>query len=213
MNNLFLIALMSFGIIAGSKATTDGYVYLGHNEDIPGLKKMLNIYNVPSSENNLAGLWFEFPGRISDSYVNEKGVCIVSNETPSKEKGKFGTLLYEAQTKAFHQAKSAREAILIIGSEVRKHGCTESGRTFLIADSKEGWVLSVVKGKIWVAQRVPDDEIMTITDRFNIGEVDLNDTDNFMGSEKLVQAPPGRSLQFRQGIFRGSAPRGETILQ
>ena len=79
MSNLILITLMSFGIIAGSKATTDGYVYLGHNEDIPGLKKMLNIYNVPSSDDNLAGLWFEFPGRIGDSYVNEKGVCIVSN--------------------------------------------------------------------------------------------------------------------------------------
>ena len=45
MSNLILITLMSFGIIAGSKATTDGYVYLGHNEDIPG-EKMLNIYNV-----------------------------------------------------------------------------------------------------------------------------------------------------------------------
>ena len=215
MNNLFLIALMSFGIIAGSKATTDGYVYLGHNEDIPGLKKMLNIYNVPSSKNNLAGLWFEFPGRISDSYVNEKGVCIVSNETPSKERGSFGTNLYEAQTKAFHQAKSAREAILIIGSEVRKHGCTESGRTFLIADSKEGWVLSVVKGKIWVAQRVPDDEIMTITDRFNIGEVDLNDTDNFMGSEKLVRRArwKGWYKPRRDGAFNFAKAYSEGPLQ
>jgi dipeptidase len=48
-------------------------------------------------------------------------------------------------------------------------------------------VLSVVKGKLWVAQRVPDDEIMTITDRFNIGEIDLDDHDNLMGSEKLVR--------------------------
>ncbi|MBP3269625.1 MAG: C69 family dipeptidase [Bacteroidales bacterium] len=187
MTNLLLVFLMSFGIIAGSKATTDSYVYLGHNEDIPGLNKMLNIYNVPASENGLAGLWFEFPGRVGDSYVNGNGVCIVSNETPSREKGTSGTTLYEAQTKAFRQAGSAREAVMIIGREVKKHGSPESGRTYLIADSKEGWILSIVKGRTWVAQRVADDEIAIVKDCFTIGEIDLSDPSNFMGSGNLVR--------------------------
>ncbi|MBQ8061193.1 MAG: C69 family dipeptidase [Bacteroidales bacterium] len=186
MSNLFLVTLLSFGIIAGSKATTDGYVYLGHNEDIRG-DKMLNIYNVPGSKDGLAGLWFEFPGRIGDSYVNGHGVCIVSEKSPSREKDSGGTSLYKAQTKAFRHAKSAREAVRIIGSEVSRHGSSESGRTYLIADSKEGWVLSIAKGRIWVAQRVPDDEIMVISGRFNIQETNLKDTANFMGSKRLVR--------------------------
>ena len=74
MSGSILVLLLSFGIIAGSKATTDGYVYLGHNEDIPG-EKMLNINNVQAGKRQLAGLWFEFPGQIGDSYVNEYGIC------------------------------------------------------------------------------------------------------------------------------------------
>lgn len=186
MSNLLLAILLSFGIIAGSKATTDGYVYLGHNVDLSG-EKMLNIYNVPPSKNGMAGLWFEFPGRIDDSYVNENGVCIASHETPSMENGRAGRHLYKLQTKAFRKARSAREAVRIIGTGLRWKACQESGRTFLIADSREGWILSVVKGRTWVAQRVPDDEIMIISGRFNIQETDLRDTANFIGSKRLVR--------------------------
>ena len=57
-----LTALLCFGIIAGRGATTDGYVYLGHNEDQWG-EQMLNIYNVPAGKDRCAYLWFEFPGQ------------------------------------------------------------------------------------------------------------------------------------------------------
>lgn len=187
MSNIFLLTLLGFGILAGSKATTDGYTYLGHNEDIPG-EKMLNIYNVPSGNSRLAGLWFEFPGQMGDSYVNEYGVSISSNSCPSRSAKKSkGKRLYNIQTKAFCEAKSAREAVMIIGSEVSRHGCDESGRSFLIADAKEGWVCSVVRGRIWVAQRVPEDHIMLISNCFNIGEVNLDDSANFLGSKNLVR--------------------------
>ena len=113
MSNIILLTLLGFGILAGSKATTDGYTYLGHNEDIPG-EKMLNIYNVPSGNSRLAGLWFEFPGQIGDSYVNEYGVSISSNSCPSRSAKKSkGKRLYKIQTKAFREAKSAREAVMI----------------------------------------------------------------------------------------------------
>ncbi len=99
MSHFFLLTILSFGIIAGSKSTTDGYVYLGHNEDIPG-EKMLNIYNVPARDGRLAGLWFEFPGQAGDSYVNEYGVCIASNACLSKVKKSKGKRLYAFQTRA-----------------------------------------------------------------------------------------------------------------
>ncbi len=185
MSHFFLLTILSFGIIAGSKATTDGYVYLGHNEDIPG-EKMLNIYNVPARDGRLAGLWFEFPGQAGDSYVNEYGVCIASNTCLSKVKKSKDKRLYAFQTRAFREARSARDAVRIIGSAVGKFGFREAGRSFLIADCNEGWVVSVV-GRAWVAQRVPDDQIMVIGNSFNIGEVDLSDTDNYMASKNFVR--------------------------
>ena len=74
-----------FGIIVGRKASTDGYVYLGHNKDQSG-EQMLNIYNVPATPQRLSYLWFEFPGqKAGDSFVNEWGVAVTSDHCPSKE--------------------------------------------------------------------------------------------------------------------------------
>ena len=107
MSNIFLLTLLGFGILAGSKATTDGYTYLGHNEDIPG-EKMLNIYNVPSGNSRLAGLWFEFPGQMGDSYVNEYGVAIASDQCRSREDRPGGSLVYETRTTAIQKARVRR---------------------------------------------------------------------------------------------------------
>lgn len=34
---------------------------------------------------------------------------------------------------------------------------------------------------VWVAKRVPDDHITAVANQFTIGEIDLNDKDNYMG--------------------------------
>ena len=75
MSSFPLLIILCFGIIAGRNASSDGYVYLGHNEDLPG-RKMLNIYNVPANRDRCTYLWFEFPGQsFSDSVANDYGVC------------------------------------------------------------------------------------------------------------------------------------------
>lgn len=181
-----LLFLLCFGIIAGRDATTDGYVYLGHNEDIKG-ERMLNIYNVPRNEERTAYLWFEFPGSCSDSYANEYSVSLASNPCLSREDRAGGGLIYEIMTSAIQKARSAREAVHVIGDMVERFGYGESGRTFLIADQSEGWVCSVVRGRHWVAQRVGDDEIATVPDYYTIGEIDLSDTLNFLGSKDLIK--------------------------
>ena len=176
-----------FGVIAGAKATTDGYVYLAHNEDESGFQ-MLNIYHVPATERRAAALWFEFPGcETADSYLNEWGVAITSDRCNSREDRAQGSVLYEVRVAVAERARSAREAVHIIGEMVERCGYKDSGRSYLIADRHEGWVCSVVRGRHWVAQRVPDDEIMTIPNYYVIGEVDLADTMNFLGSKDLVR--------------------------
>lgn len=187
MSSFPLLIILCFGIIAGRNASSDGYVYLGHNEDLPG-RKMLNIYNVPANRDRCTYLWFEFPGQsFSDSFANEYGVCLTSNQCRSREDRAGGSLGYEIRSEVIRKARSAREAVHIIGSLVSRYGYADSGRSYLVADQKEGWIVAVVKGRHWVAQRVPDDEIATIPNYYTIGEIDLKDTLNFLGSKDIVK--------------------------
>ncbi len=179
-----------FSVIAGRLATVDGSVLMGHNEDESG-EQMLNIYVFPASERNLRYIWCEFPGmEVADVYMNQFGVSIASNGCPSREDmGELtdGGVLYEVRGSVAKYAHSAREAVDIIGSMVETFGYKGSGRSYIVADPLEGWVVSVVKGKHWVAQRVPDDQVMTIPNYFVIGEVDLEDEANFAGCEDLIE--------------------------
>lgn len=198
-----LAAILCFGIIAGRNATTDGYVYLGHNEDQWG-EQMLNIYNVPANENRCACLWFEFPGqKAGDSFVNQYGVAISSDQCLSREDSAEGALVYEIRTTAIQKARSAREAVHIIGGLVETYGYGDSGRSYLVADQQEGWICAVVKGRHWVAQRVPDDHIATIPNYYTIGRIKLKDTLNFLGSKDIIKYARKRGWYrpLRDGAF------------
>ena len=74
----------------------------------------------------------------------------------------------------------------IAGELVAQFGYSASGRTYIIADAREGWLLHVVNGKHWIARRVPDNEVAVIANCYTIGAVDLNDRDNFLGSPDII---------------------------
>lgn len=179
-----------FSVIAGRNATVDGSVLMAHNEDDGG-EQMLNIYVVPASNQNLRYIWCEFPGmEVADVLMNQFGVSIASNGCPSREdQGEFtgNGVLYEIRLAVAKYARTAREAVSLIGSMVETFGYKGSGRSYIVADPAEGWVVSVVKGKHWVAQRVPDDMVMTIPNYYVINAVDLDDEMNFAACEDLVE--------------------------
>lgn len=179
-----------FSVIAGRQATVDGSVLMAHNEDDGG-EQMLNIYVAPATDKSLRYIWCEFPGmEVSDVFMNQFGVSVASNGCPSREdKGEIlgEGVLYEIRVSVAKYARTAREAVAIIGSMVETFGYRGSGRSYIVADPTEGWVISVVKGRHWVAQRVPDDKVMTIPNYYVIGTVDLDDENNFAGSDDLVE--------------------------
>lgn len=173
-----------FGVIAGKNVTKDGYVLLAHNEDDGG-ELLLNFY---------AGekfLWEEIPGlEASDAFFNRHGVALVSNNCPSREDAPVltdGGIFHNLRVQVAERARTAREGVRIIGELVEKYGYRDSGRSYLLADSREGWVVSVVMGKHWVAQRVPDDKVFLIPNYYVIDAVDLSDTENFAGSADIVE--------------------------
>ena len=179
-----LFVFLCFSIVAGRQASSDGTVLFGHNEDDSGVKEFF-------MNRSPQGLWAEVPGYLAaDGFVNRWGVAIASDSCPSREDREDftdGGVLYEVRYNVYCKARSARDAALLIGEIVESRGYTGSGRSYIVADSREAWVVSVVRGRHWVARRVPDDAVMTIPNYYTIGEVDLSDKKNFLGSQDLIE--------------------------
>ena len=197
-----------FTIMVGKEASEDGSVLFAHIEDDFG-KQLVNWY-IKKEEHFHEGeqvklknggyyhqvertakmLWLEIPGMdYSDSYLNEFGVIIASNSCASKEKEpeiSEGGISYGLRRLMADRAKSAREAVEIAGTLVERFGYNGSGRTYCIADANEAWTMAVVRGKHWVAKRVPDDHVMILPNNYTIEEVDLTDKDNFLACPDLI---------------------------
>jgi len=114
------------------------------------------------------------------------------------------------------RAKTAREAVLLMGSMVEEYGFTyywapDAGCAIPVVDEKEAWIMEIFgpgkdwtpgsgkPGAIWCAQRVPDGEVTCNANRSRISEVDLLSPDDFMASpniyslaEELELWKPGR---------------------
>lgn len=198
-----------FTIIVGKEAGDAGSVMVAHNEDAAGKNLFVDVQIIPPVAHirgtvvalkknpvipqvtmTLGFLRMQVPGiESSDSYINREGVVITSNACKSREdRPEFtggGIDLLLARLMA-ERASSAREAVEIAGRLVEIYGYYSSGRSFAIADNKEAWLLQIVSGKHWVAQRVPDDQVAVVANCYTIETVNLKDKNNFMGSEDLV---------------------------
>ena len=204
-----------YAVVVGKDASTDGAVLLGHNEQNYG-QRFLNFRKVPRIEHragemiklqggaeipqvkeSYAFLWSENPGiEYSDGYLNEWGVAIVSDGCPDRAVGlqkleAEGQLVksgigYMLRRLIAERAKTAREGVRIAGELIEQVGY-RSSRTLVIADSKEAWLLSMSRGKNWVAQRVPDDAVVLLPNVYIIDKVNLDDKSNFLASPDLIE--------------------------
>jgi len=204
-----------YAVVVGKDASTDGAVLLGHNEQnygprflnfrkIPRIEhkagemlKLLGGAEIPQVTESYAFLWSENPGTTySDGYFNEWGVAVVSDGCPDKAeklqnleaRGQLvkGGIGYMLRRLIAERAKTAREGVKIAGELIERVGYPSS-RTLVIADSKEAWLLSMSRGKHWVAQRVPDDAVVLLPNVYVIDRVNLKDTNNFLGSPDLIE--------------------------
>jgi len=100
------------------------------------------------------------------------------------------------------RARTAREAIRIIGSMVDEYGflyyrAPHAGVALPIADEREVWLMEIFgpgkdwtadsgkPGGVWCAQRIPDGQVGCIANRSRIGKVNLKDSDHFMASTNI----------------------------
>lgn len=203
-------------IIVGKKASTTGEVLLGHNEDNGGrlvmpiylvdhkvnsLGEMLQLENntarIPQAAETASYFWSEtraaLPGAsFSDFMYNEYGVAVASDSCASS---KIDTSIAELTDNGMgyairkivgERARTAREGVELAGWLIETFGYFASGRSYQIVDKNEGWVCQVAMGKNFVAQRVPDDEVMVIPNHYVTRKIDFNDKANFITSKGLV---------------------------
>jgi dipeptidase len=198
-----------FTILVGKSASADGSVMIAHNEDdrgdiIVNLRKIApRDYGAPQRVSLGEGGYFETDGRtngflwieaaaqeFADSFINDHGVVITSDSCPSKETNDDltdGGIGYMLRRIVAEKASSAREGVRIAGDLIEKYGYRSSGRTYMILDKDAAWMLAVIRGRHWFAQRVPDDEVAVIPNHYTIRRIRQNDTDNFMGSPDIVE--------------------------
>ena len=205
-----------YAVIAGKKTTADGSVLFAHSElnsgqrflnfrVVPRIKYepevVIQLYNggtYPEVNESYSFIWSEnFGMRGSDSYINEWGVACASDgtrtiEDPRDEMIKRGDIIdggigYMLRRQVTRRARTAREGVYIVGELIKRFGCNFLGVTLVIADPNEDWVVSMARGQHWVAQRVPDDRVDVLANVNIIGEVNLQDTNNFLASPDLIE--------------------------
>lgn len=198
-----------FTVLVGKKASASGTVMVAHNEDdrgeiIVNLRKIkARDYGAPQkvalgngafheTDGKTAGfLWIEATTQeFADSFINDHGVLITSDSCPSRvvvEDYTDGGIGWMLRRLVAEKATSAREAVRIAGELIAKYGYRSSGRTYSIADKNEAWMLAVLRGRRWYAQRVPDDEVAVIPNHFTIRGIEPGDPDRFMGSPDIAE--------------------------
>ena len=147
------------------------------------------------------------------SFMNEKGVAIAEStfgiDTSTDLGKKVQDVMYTkgdgvidcwmAQDLAMERAATAREAVQVMGKAVEEFGfLTETGgggETMTVTDGTETWVAEFYGRDIWAAVRIPEDHVFVAANRARIGEVNLADKANYLGSAKLV------SFAVEQGWF------------
>ena len=101
---------------------------------------------------------------------------------------------------AMERAKTAREAIKLMGALAEKYGYgyLDSGEMLAVADATEVWVFEIMPvgplwkpesgkpGAVWAAQRVPDDQVAVCPNESRIGPIDPSRPDFFMASSNYM---------------------------
>eukprot|EP01035_Chromulina_nebulosa_P016909 gene16909-22398_t len=148
--------------------------------------------------------------------MNEKQVGIVEStcsgvyvSTSIAAGGKALLSVDQLSQIALERSATAREAVEIMGHLAEKYGFYGESASFeggseslFVSDPNEVWAFHILadptgSSAIWVAARVPDDSVAVTANMFSIREVDLSDTNNFLGRKDMWELAESEGLYTR----------------
>jgi dipeptidase len=115
---------------------------------------------------------------------------------------------------ALERTITAKEAIKLMGSLAEEHGFygadwgisperwmsqAQSGESLTVADSEHVWIMHITPddtgaSAVWAAQRVPAHHVAVVANAFTIGEIDLEDSQNFLASANIYEVAERNNL-------------------
>ena len=111
----------------------------------------------------------------------------------------YGNLMYIT----LQRAKTAREAIILMGDLLSEYGYYSTGESLSISDPEEVWIMELIgkgvdnKGAVWVARRIPDGYISGHANQARISTFPLDDAENCLYSKDVI------SFAREKGYFSG----------
>ena len=99
------------------------------------------------------------------------------------------------------QAHTAREGVELLAELVAKDGAADN-HCIMIGDQNEVWYMEVVSGHQYAAIKLPDDVVAVNPNINMLREVNVNDTENTIVSDKLIEVAQ------QAGTFVGDAEQG-----
>ena len=100
----------------------------------------------------------------------------------------YGSMMYMAM----QRAKTAREAIKVMGEMVAAYGYASEGESISVSDPNEAWIFEIIgkgdgeKGAVWVARRIPDGYVCGHANQARITQFPLNDPENCLYSPDVI---------------------------
>lgn len=154
----------------------------GPGYNTPGDPPSVPIGHIPQVAHTYA--YFDANYGLVNEHQLSIGECTdLAKVHPLPEPGKRIFYSAELSRVALERCKTAREAVQLMGELIDKYGYYATGETLLVADPKEGWVFEMCgydmdgTDGVWVAQRVPDDEVFVAANQFRIRDIRENAAD------------------------------------
>jgi len=112
----------------------------------------------------------------------------------------YGSLIYIT----LQRARTAREAINIMGELVKEHGYASSGESFSISDPNEVWIMELIgkgtemvtkrgktynkyRGAVWVAVKIPDGYVSGHANQARIQQFPLDDPETCLYAPDVIE--------------------------
>jgi dipeptidase len=200
-------------IVPARDHAKDAVVTVGVTEEafMPG--RFSTIPQVPHTFRYLTMNYSEyrgFPPPLTNGGLNEHNVAGRDVWSPSRKelldwtsKTQTGPQYSDLARIAMERARTAREAVEIIGALIDRYGYTTyGGNSHMFADENEGWVLIEYAGGkgLWIAERLgPDDVRMSYPGYIHEVPLDFRDREDFLGSTNFI------SFAVEQGWFDPAA--------